>query len=279
MESPGKIDYLVVGHICRDLTPSGPVIGGTAAYSAAAARVLGCRTAVVTSFAAGDSWQEMLPDIAIHRVPSANTTTFENHYTPSGREQYVHAVAGEIGESDIPKQWRRAKIAHLGPVANEVDPEIITVFSSSIVGLTPQGWMRTWDESGKVEARLLESAKQLLPLSAATFVSDEDLFTSDVLDQFRAYSKILVMTQGAEGSTVFFGDERRSFAAPRVMAVDVTGAGDIFATAYLVRLYQTDGDPWEAARFATEFATQSVTAFGLQNKMNVLREYNAYASS
>jgi len=44
--------------------------------------------------------------------------------------------------------------------------------------------------------------------------------------------------------------------------VDTTGAGDIFATAFFFRLYATR-DPWEAARFATQLAANSVTREGL----------------
>jgi len=47
---------------------------------------------------------------------------------------------------------------------------------------------------------------------------------------------------------------------------DPTGAGDAFAAAYLVRLYQTDGDVWEAAEFANRVAARSVTRRGLAAK-------------
>jgi sugar/nucleoside kinase (ribokinase family) len=46
--------------------------------------------------------------------------------------------------------------------------------------------------------------------------------------------------------------------------VDGTGSGDIFAAAFLVRLYHTR-DPWEAARFATQLAARSVTRVGLKS--------------
>jgi sugar/nucleoside kinase (ribokinase family) len=48
-----------------------------------------------------------------------------------------------------------------------------------------------------------------------------------------------------------------------VNVVDATGAGDIFATAFFFRLFATR-DPWEAARFATQLATTSVTRSGLE---------------
>lgn len=273
MGFPEHIDYLVVGHICHDLTADGITIGGTAAYSAAAAKTLGCRTAIVSSYAGSDSMDASLPDVTIHCVPAEATTTFENVYGPDGRIQTIHATAGPIGVEDIPPAWQRAKIAHIGPVANEVDPQVISLFSNSMVGLTPQGWMRTWQEDGQVTARPWQDAEEYLPLAAATFISDEDLVTPTMLNQFRRYSRALVMTQGPAGSVVYFGDEVRSIPAPKVSAVDTTGAGDIYATAFLVRLHQTAGDPWEAARFANEIAAQSVTVSGLSNKMQVLQEY------
>ncbi|HSD83673.1 MAG TPA: PfkB family carbohydrate kinase, partial [Anaerolineae bacterium] len=49
-----------------------------------------------------------------------------------------------------------------------------------------------------------------------------------------------------------------------VAIVDVTGAGDIFAAAYLVHLRRSN-DPFGAARFATCLATQSITRRGLES--------------
>ncbi len=273
MELPAHIDYLVVGHLCHDLTADGVTIGGTAAYSAAAAKTLGCRTAVVTSFNSDDDMGSALPDVTIHQLPSVKTTTFENTYREAGRVQALHAVAGQIGVDDIPTPWQRATIAHIGPVAAEVDPQVIPLFSNSIVGITPQGWMRGWEEDGQVYATPWKEAADYLPLAAATFISDEDLIAPAMLTSFRRYAKVLVMTQGPAGSIVYFGKEARSFPAPKVKAVDTTGAGDIYATAFLIRLHQTGGDPWEAARFANEIAAQSVTASGLSNKMQTLQDY------
>jgi sugar/nucleoside kinase (ribokinase family) len=43
--------------------------------------------------------------------------------------------------------------------------------------------------------------------------------------------------------------------------VDPTGAGDVFAAAFLVR-YHLEGDPWEAAAAATCAASMSVEGEG-----------------
>jgi sugar/nucleoside kinase (ribokinase family) len=58
------------------------------------------------------------------------------------------------------------------------------------------------------------------------------------------------------------GDSRR-FRPPNVQEVDPTGAGDVFAAAFFVRLLNTR-DPWEAARFANRMAAVSVTRPGMQ---------------
>jgi sugar/nucleoside kinase (ribokinase family) len=56
----------------------------------------------------------------------------------------------------------------------------------------------------------------------------------------------------------------RHFSAPQVEECNDTGAGDIFATAFFYRHFQTK-NPWEAARFATQLAAISVTRTGLDS--------------
>ena len=107
------------------------------------------------------------------------------------------------------------------------------------------------------------------------YVYDEDL---DAMIAFIKQKPLVASTLKSidfEKFIVYFGDEVRSVPAPRVTMVDPTGAGDIFATAFLTRLHQTGGDPWEAARFANNIAAQSVTVSGLPHKMRVLQEYVA----
>ena len=265
------IDYLAIGHICHDLAPDGRTTGGAAAYGASTARALGCRAGIVTSAAAEDNWQASFPELAVHQAVALATTVFENVYTPAGRIQTIHAVASDINPGHIPSAWTRTPIVHLGPIANEVDPAIINLFSDSVVGVGPQGWMRRWDHAGHVHQVAWETAAEVLPLAAVTFVSLEDLADRAMLDDYRQLARILVVTAGPEGCTVSCRGETRSFRAPVVGVVDTTGAGDIFAAAYLVRLHQTDGNLWDAAEFANRVAARSVTQLGLLSKMDALR--------
>lgn len=266
------IDYLLVGHVCQDIVPDGYRVGGTAAYAGRTAYILGCHTAVVTSAAPDYDLAAALPGIEVHNVPAAQNTVFHNVYTSNGRIQTIHSMAHPLSSRHIPQEWQHAAIVHLGPVANEIDPEVVHLFSNSLIGLTPQGWMRRWDDAGHVFAREWEQAATILPLAAAVILSEEDLLHDAMLEQYRRWSRLLVLTRGAGGCTVFLGDEARLIPAPAVAEVEFTGAGDIFAAAFLVRLQQTGGNPWEAARFANEIAAHSVTQPDLDSKMNHLRQ-------
>ncbi len=50
------VDYLVVGHVAADVTPTGVQLGGTVSYSALTARALGLRVGIVTSSGVTRRW-------------------------------------------------------------------------------------------------------------------------------------------------------------------------------------------------------------------------------
>lgn len=256
------VDYLVLGHVTQDLTPAGPRLGGTAAYSALTARAMGLRVGVVTAAAESTSLAP-LAGIQVARVASPHTTTFENIYTPQGRIQRLHSQATAISFESVPEVWRKTPIVHLGPVVHEVDPACASRFAGSLLGITPQGWMRTWDEAGHVTAQDWDSAALLGPQAGAIVISREDLNgDEEAIEALAHQTRILAVTEGPAGSVLYWNGDRRRFRAPDVTEIDGTGAGDIFAAALFYRLYSTR-DPWEAARFATHVASYSVTRRGL----------------
>ena len=132
------VDYLVIGHVAHDLTPSGSRLGGTAAYSALTARALGLRTGVITAYGP-EANLEPLQDTVVVSAPSPYSTTFENIYTNHARKQVLHHRAEILSFEDVPKIWQTAPIIHLGPIAQEMDAVLPNSFSPSLLGLTPQG--------------------------------------------------------------------------------------------------------------------------------------------
>jgi sugar/nucleoside kinase (ribokinase family) len=257
------VDYLVIGHVAHDLAPEGSRMGGTVAYSALTARALGMRVGIVTA-SGPETSLEPLSGIPVVSLESPRSTTFENIYTEHGRIQYLRAQATRIDLNRVPELWRRSPIIHLGPIANEVDALLPESFSPALLGLTPQGWMRQWDVEGRVSLGEWPNKDAALALAGAVVLSREDVNGDEELIETMAHqTRVLVVTEGPEGAVLYWNGDRRRFRAPVVTEVDPTGAGDIFAAAFFIRLLTTR-DPWEATRFATLIATCSVTRVGLQ---------------
>ncbi|MBN1810761.1 MAG: ribokinase [Anaerolineae bacterium] len=260
-----ELDYLVIGHVTRDLADGGFTIGGTASYAARTARALGCRVGIVTSAGPDLDLSHTLDDILIARTPAATTTTFENTYTPSGRQQMLHATAETLIPEMVPPDWTVAPrgIVHLGPVAQECDPILVDAFGDAFMGLTPQGWMRCWNQARRVSRCPWKEAERLLARADAVVLSEEDMAGNETLvSRYAAQTRLLVLTQGASGCTVYTQGQSRHFPAPTVQEIDATGCGDIFAATFFVWL-QRSGDLWAAARLANCVAAQSVTRRGL----------------
>ena len=266
------VDYLVIGHVAHDLTLKGPRLGGTAAYSALTAQALGLRVGIVTASGPETSLAP-LGNIPVVSQESPNSTIFENIYTEHGRIQYLRGQAPRIDFKNVPEVWRRSSIIHLGPIANEMDAFLPEGFSASLLGLTPQGWMRQWDAECRVSLGEWKTADFAMARAGAVVISREDVSGNDELIEHMAHqTRILVVTESAAGAVLYWNGDRRRFRAPKVMEVDATGAGDIFAAAFFMRL-ATTRDPWEATRFATQLASYSVTRPGLEG-IPIPREIN-----
>jgi len=256
------VDYLVIGHVTKDLHPEGFTLGGTASFSSLTAQSLGLKVGIVTSCANNFPITE-LDHCGIHIVSSKKTTTFENIYRSNNRTQILHYQATKLGFEHIPAIWRDAPIVHLGPVDQEVDTGIIEHFPNSFIGLTPQGWFRKWDQQGRVSLGRMPYAHQIFEKSSAIVLSIEDVQGDEsYIEELVRYAKVLVVTEGASGARLYWNGDMRYFHAPDQHEIDPTGAGDIFAAAFFYRFHAT-GDAWEASRFATILSANSVTRKGL----------------
>ncbi len=256
------LNYLIIGHVTRDIHVNGSTLGGTAAYSAVCARALGRTPAILTSGEKGHPIQE-LDGFLIKWKTSKHSTTFENRETYHGRKQILHTVADPLLPEDVPLDWRNSPIVHLGPVAGEVDPRIIDIFPDSFIGLTPQGWMRAKDENNAVHYHPWDHADELLKRADAVVLSIEDVMgDEDLIQSYASRTNILVLTEGFKGARIYWKGDARHFSAPKVPVIDPTGAGDIFATAFFDR-FETTRDPWESARIAVQIASRSITRVGL----------------
>ena len=105
------VNYLILGHVTKDLLPDGDyTIGGTATYAARTALAMGCRVWVVTSVAPDFDLDSALSGCEVVRLPAEQTTTFENVYLPSGRQQFLHALAEPLSLRAVPQRWREPDV-------------------------------------------------------------------------------------------------------------------------------------------------------------------------
>ena len=96
----------------------------------------------------------------------------------------------------------------------------------------------------------------------ALFVSEDDLNgDTSSLDRWTATFPVVAYTQSSRGACLHVNGRWSHIDAFPEREVDPTGAGDIFATAFLARLSET-GDLALAARFAAAAASIAVSREG-----------------
>lgn len=286
IQSTKAPDYLVIGHITADLMEDGSVtLGGTALYSGLAAANMGARVAILTRGKFGGEIKGMqvpgldqFADKIQVIVQDADVpTTFTNHYIGSRRTQQIKHWAGPIDLRGMPTHWGNAKIVHLGPVADEIDPRRISGLTTNFLGVTPQGWMRTWpkERGGTVQLVPLRLPVDLVNRIDSAIVSDEEIFQSREFVERVGERRMSVVTRGPEGATIYHrrgaGDDLlpgvKNFLTVDIPGINVkvkslTGAGDVFAAAFFMQASRRDSSALEAGMYANAVAALSLRELG-----------------
>ena len=278
IQNGGVPEFLAIGHVTRDAQPDGSFsLGGTVTFAAVTASRLGLTAAIVTCVDSQilTELPAHLPGIGVSVHPSPATTTFANQYHDGFRIQYLRDRAESLNIEDVPGSWRSAPVVLLGPVAQELPLEFVTLFPrrpGAIIAATPQGWLRRWDFDGRVWPTPWAAAEQALPLLDVLILSHDDLLpiaagnraeADDILSYWSLKIPLLVATDGRHGATLFQHGAAEHFPAYPSTEVDPTGAGDVFAAAFLCHLYRY-GDPREAVNFANCVASFSVERVGVE---------------
>ena len=233
-------------------------------YAATTAQRMGYRVGIVTSTGPDLDVAEVLPFAQVACRQSAKTTVFENIYLDGVRKQILHQRAGTLHCDDIPEHWRRASIAHLGPLDQEIDEGVFHCFDDHVlIGVTPQGFLRRWDDQGQVSFVDWNPPESVLQRINVLVLSEQDVPEPDSLVRaWERFIDVIVVTRAEKGATIFYDGEQCDYPARPAKQVDPTGAGDVFAAAFMIRLIETD-DPCQAAQFANTVASFSIEGPGV----------------
>jgi sugar/nucleoside kinase (ribokinase family) len=258
---PG-LRFAALGHVTNDELESGPTPGGSAFYAALAARALGAEATAVTC--CGPDWlgRQRLREAGVTLVETASphTTSFENVYREGARRDRLLSRADDLAPA-VPSD---AQVVLACPVFGELSAAELGVEPGVLLGAGLQGWLRAEGPKGAIQPRPLE-APRAFRACHVVFHSEEDLgeALAPTLQALRAEVPMVVLTRGAKGSTLFERGRTLEVRPVRAQAVDPTGAGDVYAAAFLLAL--ASGHPsGDAARIASAAAAFAVEAPGAQ---------------
>jgi sugar/nucleoside kinase (ribokinase family) len=255
---------LAIGHVTWDLLGHREVLGGSVAYAASCAYKLGWQAAILTSAGSDFEPSRHLPGITVYSRPSPCTTRFKNIYDEDGsRRQLLLARAEDIFIDQLSDEWRDPDVLLICPVAGEISGAFARSFTADVVGATGQGWLRGFDSDGYVRRIEFLRSAECLEGVHTLFLSCEDLPDAEArAASFLKHAPIVIVTRGWRGLTLLMRDAVHTMPALPRNEVDPTGAGDVFAAAFLVGYHDT-GDPLEAAAFGACAASCVVEGWGL----------------
>jgi len=256
------LDFVAIGHVTLDRFGDVVRPGGAALYAAVTAHRLGLSAGILTSHAADYPLEAIPSRIEVVTLEAPATTVFEYDAVSGDRRQKLVSTARPLAVRDLPDDWRDAPLALLAPVAQEVDLRLSAAFEDGSVGAAAQGWLRALDDERRIVTQPWGGAREVLNRVLALFVSAEDLRGHESqLTEWVQRVPVAVVTAGAAGALLYVNGERYEVRPRRTREVDPTGAGDVFAAAFLVH-YQRHPDPWDAAEAATCAASLSVEGEG-----------------
>ena len=253
--------FLTIGHCCLDKKQNHWIPGGATTYGLRVANQLNIPSTLLTSIAS-DFDTTILKPVEIINVLTPHTTKFHNQETPNGRQQILEQVATSLFPSALQKKFQSIPMVHICPIAQEVDISFLDYFlKETMICLSPQGWLRKWNIQGQV-SHINFNDYHLWKRANIVVLSQEEIGDSNpnvIAENFEYF----ILTKGGEGAELFYENRSYKFPVyPVEKVVDTTGAGDVFAAAFLFKLVETD-DPILAMRFASRCAACCVGAEGV----------------
>ncbi|MEM7547450.1 MAG: sugar kinase [Pseudomonadota bacterium] len=260
-------------------------IGGDTSNAAIAAARQGASVGYLTALGTdrfGDRitacWDaESIDHSHTRRDAAAPTGIYFVEPDPAGRSfTYYRAgsAAACLNAADVPLDYiRAARALHLSGITLAISGSMRAAASRAAKEAAAAGVAVSVDTNLRLrlwsieEARAVTHAAMAHAHIAITSIDDSADLTGlhdpgEIIDFYQALGpEIVLVTKGAEGCEIGWGDQRAVIPAVPCEPVDSTGAGDSFAGAFLARWLET-ADPLAAGHYAAVVAARVVSGYG-----------------
>lgn len=275
----GKPALILLGHIVQEMIffpdrTIGPVLGSPVAYGALMAARLGESVGIV-SIAGDDLAPDLLAPLreagvdlrGLRHIPGPQTTRTELVYDSEGNK-VIHypQKAPPLRFDDLPPDYLQARLYYVATMDHDLPLDTIARLGDLggmvAVDLGGYGGAHSQPKAGPQNGLTgLQEIVGHVDLVRASIEDCQRLFGSDrvrteeeqeaILERLLSWgAKLALLTLGEQGCVVATADGIARYPACQGTAIDTTGAGDSFFTAFLVEYMHTSELSW-AVRFAS----------------------------
>jgi len=285
-------DLVAIGNPVYDIivTPyistKGRALSGCSTNACLAAKKLGMKKVALIGCIGKDFLEKFLDDLKRYGIEAPNVKISEEsggfkliYNTVGDRTLDVLGVAEKISPSDIPDECLRTRYFLLGPILQEVNLDVVLFLketTNSKIFLDPQGLIRKIGQKGRIVYQCNEEILRKI-VSLVDFVKPnehESIVMTKTKDPFVSAkilfewgSPVSIVTLAERGSVVYDGKRFLRIPAYETFAIDPTGAGDVYAGAFLFE-YNKTRDIASSGLFASAAASIMVENSGPDFPMN-----------
>ncbi|MGA2666337.1 MAG: PfkB family carbohydrate kinase [Nitrososphaerales archaeon] len=206
---------------------------------------------------------------AVDRSTTKKTTRFKLVVTGDERVLYLLERCEDMGVEQVTDAHYNAAL--ISPLAGEITPAVFDEVRrrSDFCFLDPQGYVRSFDASGKVgispwyDERVMGSIDALKMDMAECQAITGKTSPAEAFERLSARNiRKAVITSGGNPAMILDGTRIMRVEVPRVKVVDSTGAGDVFAGALLTCFLRSRDFLWSCC-FGIAASSLSLSAIAL----------------
>ena len=282
-------DIVVVAHFSLDIIIKNGVreplrLGGPPLYGSVAAKRLGGQSGIISKIGEDFRDEHFLflsrngIDVSGIKRSKGPTTRFMLKYEGEERNEFLIAKCAPIVIQDISAQFLNSQAFIISPIVDEIPLETLKYIAENgkgLVYLDPSGYIRSIaaNGSGKIILTEWEDMADYLQYVNVLKASVTEMKVLTNCKDIKGAAKkiedlgveITIITEGSKGSYIQY--EGNFVHIPSVIChqvVDVTGAGDVYISAFALE-YARKMDVISSGAFATAAVSSKIEGSGISS--------------